>query len=119
MLYELIRPLLFSLDPENAHDLTLQGLHFVGKLLPPGQPEPASPVDVMGLRFPNRIGLAAGLDKNGEAIDGLSRLGFGFLEIGTITPRPSPATRARACSGCPRCRASSTAWASTTTASMR
>ena len=90
MLYELIRPLLFSLDPENAHDLTLQGLHFVGKLLPPGQPEPASPVDVMGLRFPNRIGLAAGLDKNGEAIDGLSRLGFGFLEIGTITPRPQP-----------------------------
>ena len=86
MLYELIRPLLFSLDPENAHDLTVQGLHFFGKLLPPGQAEPATPVEVMGLRFPNRIGLAAGLDKNGEAIDGLSRLGFGFLEIGTITP---------------------------------
>ncbi|WP_156302896.1 dihydroorotate dehydrogenase (quinone), partial [Methylogaea oryzae] len=48
------------------------------------------PVDVMGLRFPNRVGLAAGLDKNGECIDGLAALGFGFLEIGTVTPRPQP-----------------------------
>ncbi|MFB1028376.1 MAG: quinone-dependent dihydroorotate dehydrogenase [Thauera sp.] len=90
MLYELARPLLFALDPETAHNLTLHGLHYVGKLLPAATPEPASAVEVMGLRFPNRIGLAAGLDKNGEAIDGLARLGFGFLEIGTITPRPQP-----------------------------
>src|SRR5690606_11003159 len=90
MLYELARPLLFALDPETAHNLTLHGLHYAGKLLPAAEPEPASTVEVMGLRFPNRIGLAAGLDKNGEAIDGLARLGFGFLEIGTITPRPQP-----------------------------
>jgi len=90
MLYELARPLLFSLDPENAHNLTVQGLHLAGKLLPAGQPIAAEPTEVMGLRFPNRIGLAAGLDKNGEAIDGLARLGFGFIEIGTITPRPQP-----------------------------
>ena len=90
MLYELARPLLFALDPETAHNLTLHGLHYAGKLLPAAAPEPAGAVEVMGLRFPNRIGLAAGLDKNGEAIDGLARLGFGFLEIGTITPRPQP-----------------------------
>jgi dihydroorotate dehydrogenase len=90
MLYEIARPLLFAFDPETAHNLTLQGLHYAGMLLPPGLPAPATPVEVMGVRFPNRIGLAAGLDKNGEAIDGLARLGFGFLEIGTVTPRPQP-----------------------------
>ncbi|HPP44845.1 MAG TPA: DNA primase DnaG, partial [Methanomassiliicoccaceae archaeon] len=62
----------------------------VAEAEPAAEPEPASTVEVMGLRFPNRIGLAAGLDKNGEAIDGLARMGFGFLEIGTITPRPQP-----------------------------
>ncbi|HNO88739.1 MAG TPA: quinone-dependent dihydroorotate dehydrogenase, partial [Rhodocyclaceae bacterium] len=55
---------------------------------PAGKPLDARPVDVMGLRFPNRVGMAAGLDKNGEVIDGLARFGFGFIEIGTITPRP-------------------------------
>ena len=90
MLYDLARPLLFSLDAETAHELTIAGLRHAGRLLPARQPEPATPVEAMGLRFPNRIGLAAGLDKNGEAIDGLARLGFGFLEIGTITPRPQP-----------------------------
>jgi dihydroorotate dehydrogenase len=90
MLYDLARPLLFSLDAETAHELTIAGLHHAGRLLPAGKPETATPVEAMGLRFPNRIGLAAGLDKNGEAIDGLARLGFGFLEIGTITPRPQP-----------------------------
>ncbi len=90
MLYDLARSLLFSLPPETAHDLTLAGLHHYGRLMPRGRPEPATPVDVMGLRFPNRIGLAAGLDKNGYAIDGLARLGFGFVEIGTVTPRPQP-----------------------------
>ncbi len=90
MLYELARPLLFSLDPETAHEHTIALLHASGRLLPAGRPEQATPVTVMGLEFPNRIGLAAGLDKNGEAIDGLARLGFGFIEIGTITPRPQP-----------------------------
>ncbi|MFA7270637.1 MAG: quinone-dependent dihydroorotate dehydrogenase [Sterolibacterium sp.] len=88
--YALIRPLLFSLDAETAHKLTIAALHRFGCLLPalPGTAEP--PVRVMGLDFPNRVGLAAGLDKNGEAIDGLAKLGFGFLEIGTVTPRPQP-----------------------------
>jgi len=90
MLYDIARPLLFSLDPETAHEFALHSLHLAGRMLPAGQPEPAEPVEVMGLRFPNRIGLAAGLDKNGEAIDGLARMGFGFIEIGTITPRPQP-----------------------------
>lgn len=90
MLYPLARPLLFSLDAETAHELTLAALNLSGRVLPAGRPAPADPVEVMGLVFPNRIGLAAGLDKNGEAIDGLARLGFGFLEIGTVTPRPQP-----------------------------
>jgi dihydroorotate dehydrogenase len=90
MLYQLVRPLLFSLDAETAHELTISALHALGRLLPPGKPEPADAVTLMGLTFPNRIGLAAGLDKNGEAIDGLARLGFGFLEVGTVTPRAQP-----------------------------
>ncbi|MDD3353508.1 dihydroorotate dehydrogenase (quinone), partial [Zoogloea sp.] len=90
MLYEIARPILFSLEPETAHETALAGLNAAGRLLPAARPLPARPVDVMGLTFPNRIGLAAGLDKNGEAIDGLARMGFGFIEIGTITPRPQP-----------------------------
>ncbi len=90
MLYDIARPLLFSLDAETAHEFTIHALNLAGRVLPAGQPEPAEPVEVMGLSFPNRIGLAAGLDKNGEAIDGLARMGFGFIEIGTITPRPQP-----------------------------
>ncbi|MDD3676678.1 MAG: quinone-dependent dihydroorotate dehydrogenase [Thauera propionica] len=90
MLYDIARPLLFSLDAETAHELAIHSLNLAGRMLPAGKPEPAKPVEVMGLRFPNRIGLAAGLDKNGEAIDGLARMGFGFIEIGTITPRPQP-----------------------------
>ena len=90
MLYEIARPVLFSLDPETAHETTLAGLNLAGRLLPAARPLPAKPVEVMGLQFPNRIGLAAGLDKNGEAIDGLARMGFGFIEIGTITPRAQP-----------------------------
>lgn len=91
--YALARPLLFALDAEAAHELTIAGLHRFACLLPEPPESPASaqpPVRVMGLDFPNRVGLAAGLDKNGEAIDGLARLGFGFLEIGTVTPRPQP-----------------------------
>ena len=89
MLYPLLRPLLFSLDAERAHDLTLGALARAGHLLPLTRIAP-NPVRCMGLDFPNPVGLAAGLDKNGTAIDGLARLGFGFIEIGTITPRPQP-----------------------------
>ena len=88
--YSLIRPLLFGLDAETAHDLTIAALHRLACLLPPTVITLQPPVRVMGLDFPNRVGLAAGLDKNGEAIDGLAKLGFGFLEIGTVTPRPQP-----------------------------
>lgn len=89
--YALIRPFLFALDAERAHNLTLSLLAAGDSLgLPCLSPASSKPLEVMGLQFPNRVGLAAGLDKNGTAIDGLSRLGFGFLEIGTVTPRPQP-----------------------------
>jgi len=88
--YSLIRPLLFGLDAETAHDLTIAALQRFACLLPLPAIATQRPVRVMGLDFPNRVGLAAGLDKNGEAIDGLAKLGFGFLEIGTVTPRPQP-----------------------------
>jgi len=89
--YALARPFLFALDAERAHELTLRLLAVGDSLgLPLSSPVTGKPIEVMGLRFPNRVGLAAGLDKNGTAIDGLSRLGFGFLEVGTVTPRPQP-----------------------------
>ncbi len=91
--YPLLRPLLFKLDPETAHNLTMAGLrhlHSLGLIKPFLPPVPALPRRVMGLDFPNPVGLAAGLDKNGEAIDALADLGFGFLEIGAVTPRPQP-----------------------------
>ena len=92
-LYPLLRPLLFSLDPETAHEVTLKLLsaaHRSGlsKLIYPATPD--KPVQVMGLSFKNPVGLAAGLDKNGDTIDALAALGFGFIEIGTVTPRPQP-----------------------------
>jgi dihydroorotate dehydrogenase len=91
--YSLLRPALFALDAENAHHLTLNGLntaHQLG-LLALTQPRPADdPRTVMGLTFPNPVGLAAGLDKNGDCIDALGALGFGFIEIGTVTPLPQP-----------------------------
>lgn len=88
MLYRLLRPLLFSLDPESAHHLTLRMADRFSALLPARIPH--SPVNVMGLTFPNPVGLAAGLDKNAEHIDALAALGFGFIEVGTVTPRPQP-----------------------------
>lgn len=89
--YALVRPFLFALDAEHAHELTLRLLAIGDSLgLPLASPASGKPIEVMGLPFPNRVGLAAGLDKNGTAIDGLSRLGFGFLEVGTVTPRPQP-----------------------------
>ncbi len=91
-LYPAVLACLFKLDAETAHHLSLAGLRLAEKsrLLPLLAPQDdfSSPVEVMGLRFPNRIGLAAGLDKEGNTIDALGRLGFGFVEIGTITPRP-------------------------------
>jgi len=92
-MYALIRPLLFSLPPETAHHLTLNGLQaaYRAGLLPKFIAHAKSdPYPAMGLIFPNRVGLAAGLDKNGEYIDALAALGFGFIEIGTVTPRPQP-----------------------------
>lgn len=87
--YALARPFLFGLDPETAHDITLQGLAAV-------QHTPLTwaycnvrvddPVTLAGLNFPNRVGLAAGLDKNARCIDGLAEMGFGFIEVGTVTP---------------------------------
>jgi len=90
LLYSLARPFLFSMDPENAHHFTLPFLKKavalgMGKLI--AQPLP-DPRQVMGITFPNPIGLAAGLDKDGMYIDALAALGFGSIEIGTVTPRP-------------------------------
>ncbi len=92
MFYSLLRPALFSLDPEDAHGFTLAGIdaaYALGllKLLPHAA---GKPVHVMGLDFPNAVGLAAGLDKDGAHINALGALGFGFVEIGTVTPRPQP-----------------------------
>lgn len=85
--YSLLKPLVFSLDPETAHDATIACLRLQGALLPPSPTPQTIPIEVMGIKFPNRIGLAAGMDKNASAIDGLARLGFGFIEVGTVTPR--------------------------------
>ncbi|QER39425.1 quinone-dependent dihydroorotate dehydrogenase [Acinetobacter suaedae] len=88
MLYSLARPLLFTLAPERAHEVTLSMLDKAHKLGLMHQKVEAKPVTCMGIQFPNPVGLAAGLDKNGAHIDALAALGFGFIEIGTITPRP-------------------------------
>ena len=92
MLYALARPLLFSLDAERAHNLTLRSLKRAAALgLTAAFPKPApDPHTVMGIEFPNPVGLAAGLDKDGAYIDALAALGFGSLEIGTVTPRAQP-----------------------------
>lgn len=94
MWYRLFRPLLFALEPERAHALTLRALRVaqrVGVLSSSGEiTDVAAPVTLMGLQFPNRIGIAAGLDKNGVCIDALGALGVGCVEVGTVTPRPQP-----------------------------
>ena len=93
MLYPLFRPLLFALDPEAAHDIVFRSLDAAATLgvaqLAAPRLAPA-PVTAMGITFPNRVGLAAGLDKNAAHLRGLATLGFGFLEAGTVTPRPQP-----------------------------
>ena len=92
-LYQIIKPFLFQLDAEFAHDISLKGLKLAEKsgvlALYPTAPI-CAPREVMGLTFPNAVGLAAGLDKNGAVIDGMAKLGFGFIEVGTVTPRPQP-----------------------------
>ena len=92
-MYGLLKPLLFQLDAERAHHVTLDGLNAANRLgLLALMPKPGKcrAHRVMGLDFPNPVGLAAGLDKNGAYIDALAALGFGFIEVGTVTPRPQP-----------------------------
>lgn len=91
-LYSVLRPLVFRLDPEAAHTLTLKSLDFAYKTGLLGKAITGSPksINVMGLEFPSVVGLAAGLDKNGDHIEALAALGFGSIEIGTVTPRPQP-----------------------------
>ncbi len=92
MSYRYLQPLLFKFDPETAHGLAMGGLDLAEQLglssLLYRQVE--APVEVMGLQFPNAVGLAAGLDKDGTHIDALAALGFGFIEVGTVTPRAQP-----------------------------
>ncbi|MAR92245.1 MAG: dihydroorotate dehydrogenase (quinone) [Pseudomonadales bacterium] len=92
MFYTLLRQLLFLFPTETSHHLALTAMTLAYRLgltrLRPGPP--SAPVECFGLRFPNPVGLAAGLDKNGDYIDALGALGFGFIEIGTVTPRPQP-----------------------------
>lgn len=92
-LYNLTKPLLFQFDAEKVHDFTLKALKNTEKLgllsLYPTAPK-CQARQVMGITFPNPVGLAAGLDKNGAVIDGMAALGFGFIEVGTVTPRPQP-----------------------------
>jgi dihydroorotate dehydrogenase len=92
-MFSLLRSALFQIDPEAAHHFTINGLNALhslglGRAIAPCIP--GDPRTVMGLTFPNPVGLAAGLDKNGDCIDGLAALGFGFIEIGTVTPLPQP-----------------------------
>lgn len=92
-MYSLVRKALFCLNPETSHDLSLDCLgaaERLGVMKLAGKTAVADPVEVMGLSFPNRVGLAAGLDKNGDFFNALGHLGFGFIEIGTITPKPQP-----------------------------
>lgn len=91
--YALTRPFLFGLDAERAHDLTLAALERLQNTPAQAlwqQPRISDPVNIAGLNFPNRVGLAAGLDKDGRCIDGLGAMGFGFIEVGTVTPLPQP-----------------------------
>ena len=93
MFYPAIRKVLFQFDAETIHELTIKGLKSTGKSPLNAfykQAVQDKPVTVMGINFPNPVGLAAGLDKNGECINAFAAMGFGFVEVGTITPRPQP-----------------------------
>jgi dihydroorotate dehydrogenase len=91
-MYQFARKALFHLDPEKAHHLALKSIRYSDKLALSQRviDSLASPLTVMGLEFHNPVGLAAGLDKDAECIDGMAALGFGFIEVGTVTPRPQP-----------------------------
>ncbi len=86
-IFQCARLFLSALDPETAHLLTLRALRILGQVRRANQP-PGDTIEVAGMNFPNRVGLAAGFDKNGEAVTGLNQLGFGFVEIGAVTPLP-------------------------------
>ncbi|MBD2846064.1 quinone-dependent dihydroorotate dehydrogenase [Paenibacillus sp. IB182496] len=100
MLYtKIAKPILFGMDPEKAHHLTIDGMHRAGRA--PGgaallralwgvEQRPELTMELMGLRFPQPVGLAAGLDKNAKAVDGFSSIGLGFMEVGTVTPKGQP-----------------------------
>ena len=93
MLYDFARPFIFTLDPETAHHIAFSNLNRAHALGLTGLLRPRvadDPVEAIGLRFPNPVGLAAGLDKNAAHIDALADFGFGFIEVGTVTPRPQP-----------------------------
>ncbi|RLE19898.1 MAG: dihydroorotate dehydrogenase (quinone), partial [Acidobacteria bacterium] len=97
MLYPLTRSILFRLEPERAHALALKAIAHAGSIPPiraalaaQYSMRDAEPVEAFGIRFPNRIGLAAGYDKDGEGWRGLAALGFGHIEVGTVTPEPQP-----------------------------
>jgi len=93
MFYPAIRKVLFQFDAETIHELTIKGLKNTGKTplnVFYKQSVPSKPITVMGIKFPNALGLAAGLDKNGECINAFAAMGFGFVEVGTVTPRPQP-----------------------------
>jgi len=88
MLYSLLRPALFRIDSERAHGLAVRGLKFMPRR--PARPGGPLAIDVAGLSFPNPVGMAAGFDKDAEVPDALLGLGFGFVEVGSITPLPQP-----------------------------
>ena len=91
--FPLARPFLFGLEPEHAHELTMAALAAIQRtpmIAVVSQPRVHDPVSIAGLTFPNRIGLAAGLDKNGRCIDAFGAMGFGFVEVGTVTPLAQP-----------------------------
>lgn len=93
MFYSAIRKVLFQFDAETIHEFTIKGLKRTGATPLNGfykQDVANKPVNVMGIDFPNPVGLAAGLDKNGECVDAFGAMGFGFVEVGTVTPRPQP-----------------------------
>lgn len=85
-MYSIVRPLLFKLEAEQAHSVALSALHYAPKCL--FKQHQGRTVKAMGITFPHQVGLAAGLDKNGEHLDALAKLGFSFIELGTVTPKP-------------------------------
>ena len=98
----LARPLLRVLDPEGAHGLTIRALRYASAR-PAAPDDPQLAIKLFGLTFPNPIGLAAGFDKNAEVPHALLRLGFGFVEVGTITPQPTAQRQSKRRSGAKAC----------------